>query len=116
MPFVASLMLLSLGFAMIEVCRKYCLLFGDFSEYPLYPKFISFIFPHIGKKQLNLMKIRTFCFFLQTQSGSGGLVVSSDEKKREELRWFPADNISDCDAEPGLEQVRLTAYQHKTIC
>ena len=61
---------------------------------------------HIGKKQLNLMKIRTFCFFLQTQSGSGGLVVSSDEKKREELRWFPADNISDCDAEPGLEQVR----------
>jgi len=59
MPFVASLMLLSLGFAMIE-----------------------------------------------TQSGSGGLVVSSDEKKREELRWFPADNISDCDAEPGLEQVR----------
>ena len=45
MPFVASLMLLSLGFAMIEVCRKYCLLFGDFSEYPLYPKFISFIFP-----------------------------------------------------------------------
>ena len=42
--------------------------------------------------------------------------MSSDEKKREELRWFPADNISDCDAEPGLEQVRLTAYQHKTIC
>ena len=32
--------------------------------------------------------------------------MSSDEKKREELRWFPADNISDCDAEPGLEQVR----------
>ena len=44
---------------------------------------------------------------LQAQSGSGGLVVSSDEKKREELRWFPADNISDCDAEPGLEQVKL---------
>jgi len=43
---------------------------------------------------------------VQAQSGSGGLVVSSDDKKREELRWFPADNISDCDAEPGLEQVR----------
>jgi len=43
---------------------------------------------------------------IQAQSGSGGLVVSSDGKKREELRWFPADNVSDCDAEPGLEQVR----------
>merc|ERR1712037_828936 len=43
---------------------------------------------------------------IQAQSGSGGLVVSSDGKKREELRWFPANNISDCDAEPGLEQVR----------
>ena len=33
--------------------------------------------------------------------------MSSDGKKREELRWFPADNISDCDAEPGLEQVKF---------
>jgi len=43
---------------------------------------------------------------VQAQSGSEGLVVSSDDKKQKELRWFPADNISDCDAEPGLEQVR----------
>ena len=34
--------------------------------------------------------------------------MSSDGKKREELRWFPADNVSDCDAEPGLEQVKHT--------
>ena len=37
--------------------------------------------------------------------------MSSDDKKREELRWFPADNISDCDAEPGLEQVKLIDQQ-----
>ena len=28
------------------------------------------------------------------------------EKKREELKWFPADQEDDCDQEPGLEQVR----------
>jgi hypothetical protein len=33
----------------------------------------------------------------QTQTGV--------EKRREELRWFPADNSADCDADPGLEQV-----------
>ena len=34
--------------------------------------------------------------------------VSEDQvkKKREELRWFPADQEDDCDQEPGLEQVR----------
>ena len=48
---------------------------------------------------------------MQAQSGTGDLVVSSDDKKREELRWFPADNISDCDAEPGLEQVKLIDQQ-----
>jgi len=57
----------------------------------------------------SLLLCASFCLdfvAIQAQSGSGGLVVSSDEKRREELRWFPADNISDCDAEPGLEQVR----------
>ena len=41
--------------------------------------------------------------------------MSSDEKKREELRWFPADNISDCDAEPGLEQVKLTDQRQDLV-
>ena len=27
------------------------------------------------------------------------------EKKREDLRWFPADKEQDCEKEPGLEQV-----------
>merc|ERR1739838_118025 len=33
---------------------------------------------------------------------------SEDElqKKREQLRWFPADNEEDCEQEPGVEQVR----------
>ena len=33
--------------------------------------------------------------------------VSEDqvEKKREELRWFPADQEDNCVQEPGLEQV-----------
>ena len=58
--------------------------------------------------QKDKIQLRLF----QAQSGSGGLVVSSDEKRREELRWFPADNISDCDAEPGLEQVKHTKLNH----
>ena len=45
------------------------------------------------------------CLFKAQNGGIGGLVVSPEVKKREELRWFPADNVSDCDAEPGLEQV-----------
>ena len=32
---------------------------------------------------------------------------SPEKKRRDELRWFPADNISDCDAEPGIEQVQF---------
>ena len=48
------------------------------------------------------------CLF-KAQNG-GGLVVSPEVKKREELRWFPADNVSDCDAEPGLEQVDFRRF------
>ena len=59
---------------------------------------------HTFSKSTRIKQLRLF----QAQSGSGGLVVSSDGKKREELRWFPANNISDCDAEPGLEQVKHT--------
>ena len=51
-----------------------------------------------------------FCLFKAQNGGIGGLVVSPEVKKREELRWFPADNVSDCDAEPGLEQVDFRRF------
>ena len=31
--------------------------------------------------------------------------VGTEEKRREELRWFPADSESDCQNQPGAEQV-----------
>ena len=34
--------------------------------------------------------------------------MKEKEKKQEELRWFPADEETDCLKEPGLEQVAET--------
>ena len=51
------------------------------------------------------------------QGGDAANEVSEDkvEKKRDELRWFPADSEDDCKKEPGLEQVRRNIKFKKMI-
>ena len=32
------------------------------------------------------------------------------ERRREELRWFPADSEGECEVQPGAEQVTVQSY------
>ena len=44
---------------------------------------------------------------VEAQKGVATADEVSDEKRSDNLRWFPADDEEDCDKEPGLEQVRM---------
>ena len=57
----------------------------------------------MGAFRLLLLAVSLLCSnYVHCQSVSDEEI----EKKREQLKWFPADMEEDCIQEPGVEQVR----------